>query len=133
MALSASTYGKYCNKSIHSRLPTIPSAGVRYCGLWRNQYPVPKVPTRQEGVMGILSWVILGLIAGVLAKWILPGAQPGGIIITIIVGIVGGVLGGYIGTHLGLGTVHGFDLRSLLLAVGGAVVLLLLYQMLSSR
>jgi uncharacterized membrane protein YeaQ/YmgE (transglycosylase-associated protein family) len=78
--------------------------------------------------MGILAWIILGLVAGILAKFILPGDDPGGFIITIIIGIVGGVIGGYIGTHLGWGSVTGFNLPSIGLAILGAIVLLIGYR-----
>ena len=78
--------------------------------------------------MGILYWLIFGLIAGAVAKFIMPGKQGGGIILTIILGIVGAVVGGFIGTHvLGFGDISGFDLRSMALAVGGGLVALLLY------
>ncbi len=80
--------------------------------------------------MGILSWIILGLIVGVLAKWIMPGKDPGGVIITILIGIAGAFLGGYIGSFLGFGTVSGFSLRGLALATGGALLLLLVYRLL---
>lgn len=79
--------------------------------------------------MGILSWIVIGLIAGALAKWIMPGDDPGGFIITILIGVAGGLLGGFIGTQLGIGAVTGFNLISLALAVGGAVVLLLGYRL----
>jgi uncharacterized membrane protein YeaQ/YmgE (transglycosylase-associated protein family) len=85
-------------------------------------------PYEQENAMGIFAWIVMGLIAGILAKLILPGRDPGGLILTIIIGIVGGVLGGYIGTHLGWGTVTGFDFRSLGLAIGGAILLLIGYR-----
>ncbi|HZL90980.1 MAG TPA: GlsB/YeaQ/YmgE family stress response membrane protein [Pirellulaceae bacterium] len=78
--------------------------------------------------MGILSWIVFGLIAGVIAKVLLPGRDPGGIIVTILIGIVGAVLGGFIGTALGYGTVSGFDVRSLVIAVGGALLLLFGYR-----
>ncbi len=78
--------------------------------------------------MGILSWIVMGLIVGVLAKFIMPGKDPGGIIVTILIGIAGAFLGGYIGSFLGLGAVTGFNLGSLLLAIGGAVLLLILYR-----
>ena len=55
--------------------------------------------------MGILSWIVLGLLAGVIAKVIMPGRDPGGLILTIVLGIVGALLGGYIGTHFGYGSV----------------------------
>lgn len=78
--------------------------------------------------MGILSWIVFGLIAGVLAKLVMPGNDPGGIIVTILIGIVGAVVGGYIGTLVGFGEVTGFDLRSLAVAVGGGVILLFIYR-----
>ena len=53
--------------------------------------------------MGIFSWIFLGLIAGALAKFILPGKDPGGLIVTIIIGIVGALLGGFLGSLIGLG------------------------------
>jgi uncharacterized membrane protein YeaQ/YmgE (transglycosylase-associated protein family) len=79
--------------------------------------------------MGILSWIVLGLIAGALAKFVLPGKDPGGIIITILIGIAGAVVGGFIGTALGFGAVTGIDLRSVAIAIGGAIILLLAYRM----
>lgn len=78
--------------------------------------------------MGILLWVLFGLIAGAIAKFIMPGKDPGGIIVTIILGILGAVVGGFIGTQLGFGDITGFDLRSMALAVGGAVLLLVVYR-----
>lgn len=83
--------------------------------------------------MGILSWIILGLIVGVLAKLIMPGQDPGGIIVTILLGVAGAFLGGYLGTLMGLGSVTGFNMMSLLLAVVGSLILLLLYRMLVSK
>lgn len=77
--------------------------------------------------MGILVWIVFGLIAGALARWIMPGRQAGGWVVSIILGIVGAVVGGWIGTLLGFGQVTGFDLRSLLVAVGGALVVLFVY------
>ncbi|MBX2842743.1 MAG: GlsB/YeaQ/YmgE family stress response membrane protein [Flammeovirgaceae bacterium] len=78
--------------------------------------------------MGILTWIIFGLIAGSLAKWIMPGKDPGGWIVSIILGIAGGVLGGYLGTFFGLGDVTGFNIGSLLLAIAGALILLFIYR-----
>ncbi len=79
--------------------------------------------------MGILSWIAMGLIVGILAKLIMPGKDPGGIIITILIGIAGAFLGGYIGSFLGVGTVTGFNIIRLLLAIGGALLLLILYRL----
>jgi uncharacterized membrane protein YeaQ/YmgE (transglycosylase-associated protein family) len=83
--------------------------------------------------MGILSWILLGLIVGVLAKWIMPGRDPGGLIVTILIGIVGAFLGGFIGTRIGIGDVAGFDIKSLAIAVGGAILLLFLYRVIKKR
>ncbi len=63
--------------------------------------------------MGILSWIILGLIAGILAKWIMPGKDGGGFFMTILLGIVGAVVGGWISTLFGFGKVDGFNFGSL--------------------
>jgi uncharacterized membrane protein YeaQ/YmgE (transglycosylase-associated protein family) len=84
--------------------------------------------------MGILSWIVFGLIAGGLAKLILPGKDPGGCLITIAIGILGAMLGGFIGTRVfGFGTVTGFNIRSFAIAILGSVVLLLLYRLLVGR
>jgi uncharacterized membrane protein YeaQ/YmgE (transglycosylase-associated protein family) len=82
--------------------------------------------------VGILSWVLLGLVAGVLAKFIMPGRQRGGIILTIVLGIVGALVGGFLGTTVfGFGDISGFDLRSIAIAVGGALVVLFLYGLIA--
>ena len=78
--------------------------------------------------MGIVTWILLGLVAGVLAKMVMPGRDPGGFIVTIVLGIAGALVGGFIGTRLGFGDISGFDLRSLAIAVGGAVLLLFLHR-----
>jgi len=78
--------------------------------------------------MGILSWIFLGLVAGALAKFIMPGKDPGGIIVTIFIGIVGGVVGGFLGTFIGLGEIQSFDLGGILLATFGAILLLIAYR-----
>ena len=78
--------------------------------------------------MGILSWILFGLIVGALARVFTPTKDVGGIIATIVIGIVGAVVGGFIGTQLGIGAVTGFNLVSLVLATVGAVLLLLLFH-----
>jgi uncharacterized membrane protein YeaQ/YmgE (transglycosylase-associated protein family) len=83
--------------------------------------------------VGFLSWIVFGLIAGALAKLIMPGPQGGGILLTILLGIVGSIVGGFLGTLFGFGDISGFDLRSLLLAVGGGLVALSLWGMLSRK
>ncbi|HOX01599.1 MAG TPA: GlsB/YeaQ/YmgE family stress response membrane protein [Candidatus Paceibacterota bacterium] len=78
--------------------------------------------------MGILSWIVMGLLVGALAKFIMPGKDPGGLIVTILIGIAGAFVGGFIGTRVGLGDVTGFNLGSILVATGGSVLLLILYR-----
>lgn len=78
--------------------------------------------------MGVLGWVLFGLVVGIIAKLLMPGRDPGGLIITTLLGIVGAVIGGFLGRSLGLygpGEPAGF-----LMATLGAVVLLFLYRML---
>jgi uncharacterized membrane protein YeaQ/YmgE (transglycosylase-associated protein family) len=83
--------------------------------------------------MGIIAWIVFGLLAGLVAKLLTPGRDPGGCIVTMLIGVAGAILGGFIGTALGFGGIEGFDLRSFLLAVGGAFLLLLLYRAISGR
>jgi uncharacterized membrane protein YeaQ/YmgE (transglycosylase-associated protein family) len=84
-------------------------------------------------MMGILTWILLGLIVGFLAKLVMPGRDPGGVIITILLGIAGALLGGFIGTALGMGDVSGINVGSIALATGGAILLLLVYRMTRRR
>lgn len=78
--------------------------------------------------MGILAWILLGLVAGALAKFIMPGKQGGGFIVTTIFGVIGAIVGGFLGTYvLGFGDISGFDLRSIGIAVVGALLVLLVY------
>jgi uncharacterized membrane protein YeaQ/YmgE (transglycosylase-associated protein family) len=83
--------------------------------------------------MGILSWIILGLLAGAIAKLILPGKQGGGWIVTILLGIAGAFVGGWLGSLVGLGSVDGFNLGTLVTAVIGAIVLLLVWGAISKK
>lgn len=80
--------------------------------------------------MGILSWILMGLIAGAIAKLLMPGNDPGGCIITIVIGVAGALLGGFLATLLGFGGVSGFDFRTLIIAVLGSIVLLAIFRML---
>ena len=78
--------------------------------------------------MNYLAWAIFGLIAGALAKLIMPGDDPGGCLVTIVIGIAGALVGGMIGTALGIGNVDGFNFHSFAIAVGGSMLLLLGYR-----
>lgn len=80
--------------------------------------------------MNVLTWILFGLLAGGIAKLIMPGKDPGGCLVTVAIGVVGALIGGFLGTTVfNWGTVTGFDLKSLGIAVIGAVVLLLLYRL----
>ena len=84
--------------------------------------------------MGILAWIIVGLIAGILAKIAMPGPDPGGVILTIIIGIAGAIVGGLIvNVLLGRPGVTGFDLPTVLVATLGAVLLLAVYRFVTRR
>jgi uncharacterized membrane protein YeaQ/YmgE (transglycosylase-associated protein family) len=84
--------------------------------------------------MGILAWIVLGLIAGAIAKLLMPGRDPGGWIVTILLGIAGAFVGGWIGSMLwGSNGVNGVNLGSIGLAVLGAIVLLVIYRMIVGR
>lgn len=80
--------------------------------------------------MGILSWIILGLLAGIIAKWIMPGRDPGGFIMTTLLGIIGAIVGGWLGSLAGIGgPVTAFTLGGLVTAIIGALVVLVIYRM----
>lgn len=83
--------------------------------------------------MGLLSWLVLGLVVGIVAKWLMPGPDGGGFVLTILLGIAGAFVGGFIGSLLGLGSVSGFDLGSVALAIGGALLLLWGHRQLRGR
>ena len=74
--------------------------------------------------MGIVLWIVLGLVAGSIARLVMPGPDPLGLVGTILLGIGGAVLGGLVGTFTG-GTVTGFDVRSLIMAMIGSLALLI--------
>ena len=85
--------------------------------------------------MGIIGWIVLGLLAGIIAKAILPGNDPGGMIVTIIIGIVGAILGGFLAQVLfGRNTVDEFfDVSTWLTAIIGAILLLVIYRLAVGR
>lgn len=78
--------------------------------------------------MGILAWIILGLIAGIVAKLLMPGDDPGGFFITILIGVAGALIGGAIAAALGWGGVSGINLGSIVVAVLGSILLLFVYR-----
>ncbi len=80
--------------------------------------------------MGIITWIIIGLIAGALAKLIMPGDDPGGIIVTIIIGMVGAVLGGFLASLVGI---SGGFIVTIITAIVGAIILLAIYRAIAGR
>ncbi|NLZ16606.1 MAG: GlsB/YeaQ/YmgE family stress response membrane protein [Desulfobulbaceae bacterium] len=83
--------------------------------------------------MGILSWIVMGLLVGILAKWIMPGKDPGGCIVTTLIGIAGAFVGGFLGSLFGLGPVSSFSIGNILIATGGAILLLFVYRLVTNR
>jgi len=84
--------------------------------------------------MGIIGWIILGLLAGAIAKAILPGDDPGGIFVTMVIGIVGALVGGLIASALNIGELDDFfDIGTWLIAVAGSLLLLVIYRMAVGR
>ncbi len=88
--------------------------------------------------MGLLAWIVFGLIAGAIAQVIMPGDDPGGSgfmgwLITAVIGIVGAIVGGFVGTALGFGSVSGFNFGSFVIAVVGALILLAVWRMVAGR
>jgi uncharacterized membrane protein YeaQ/YmgE (transglycosylase-associated protein family) len=84
--------------------------------------------------MGIIGWIVLGLIAGAIAKAIMPGDDPGGIIVTIGIGILGAIVGGFIASALGIGELgEFFDIGTWIIAIVGALLLLAIYRAVVGR
>ncbi len=82
--------------------------------------------------MGIISWIILGLVAGALAKWLMPGKDGGGMLLTMALGIIGAFVGGWLGSFAGMGTTGGLSLGSIVTATLGALLVLFAYRQIKS-
>ena len=81
--------------------------------------------------MGILAWIVFGLVVGIIAKLVTPGKDPGGIIITMLLGVAGALLGGFIGRAMGF---YGpTETAGWLMSIGGAILLLVLYRVVAPR
>jgi uncharacterized membrane protein YeaQ/YmgE (transglycosylase-associated protein family) len=78
--------------------------------------------------MGILTLLVIGLLAGLVAKLVLPGRDPGGLLVTMVIGVVGAFVGGLLSSALGFGGLSGFDLRTFVIAVIGSILLLLIWR-----
>jgi uncharacterized membrane protein YeaQ/YmgE (transglycosylase-associated protein family) len=84
--------------------------------------------------MGIIGWIVLGLIAGAIAKAIMPGKDPGGLFITLLLGVVGALLGGFLGSAIfGIGLENFWSIQTWLLAIVGALIVLGIYRVVVGR
>ena len=81
--------------------------------------------------MGILTWIVFGLVVGIIAKLLIPGRDPGGFIVTVLIGIAGAMLGGFIGRAMGFYGAN--ESAGWLISIGGAILLLLLYRVVARR
>ncbi len=82
--------------------------------------------------MGIIAWIILGLVAGLIAKAILKGPNPGGLIVTTLLGVAGALLGGFLARALNIGEIRDFwDLETWLIAIGGSILVLVIWRALT--
>jgi uncharacterized membrane protein YeaQ/YmgE (transglycosylase-associated protein family) len=87
----------------------------------------------EEIEMGILLWIVFGLVAGSVARWIMPGPDRLGVFATMLLGVAGAVLGGFVGAAIGSSGVIAFDVRSLLTAIIGSLAVLFCYRTFSMR
>jgi uncharacterized membrane protein YeaQ/YmgE (transglycosylase-associated protein family) len=84
---------------------------------------------KEARMVGILSWIVFGLIVGIIAKLLMPGRDPGGFIITILLGIAGALLGGFLGRAMGFYGPN--EQAGWLISIVGAIVLLVIYRMIA--
>src|SRR5688500_19730052 len=117
---------RYANRE-ESTAPPPPGIGTQVA-LPRGAIQVSGRISPYGGEMNFIAWIVLGLIAGAIAKAIMPGNDPGGIIVTMIIGIVGALIGGVLGRTLMGAPLTGFSIQRLLLAVFGAVLLLWIFS-----
>ncbi|MCU1638125.1 MAG: GlsB/YeaQ/YmgE family stress response rane protein [Microbacteriaceae bacterium] len=94
----------------------------------RAEHPVRKNSIDWEVDMGIIGWIVLGLIAGAIAKAVLPGRQGGGWLMTLLLGVVGALVGGFIGSAIfGIGLEEFWSIQTWLVAILGAILVLAIY------
>jgi uncharacterized membrane protein YeaQ/YmgE (transglycosylase-associated protein family) len=102
----------------------------------------PAAPNRGTGCnyvcggvnVNILAWLLTGLIAGLIAKALMPGNDPGGLIVTILLGIAGAIVGGFLAVGLGFSNgIDDFDIGTIFLAVVGAMLLLFAYRLINTN
>jgi uncharacterized membrane protein YeaQ/YmgE (transglycosylase-associated protein family) len=83
--------------------------------------------------MGVIAWIVLGIIGGAIAKALMPGRDPGGLLVTVVIGIVGAFLGGFLGNLIMGRGLNGFSIWSILLSILGAMILLWTYRLVMAR
>jgi uncharacterized membrane protein YeaQ/YmgE (transglycosylase-associated protein family) len=86
---------------------------------------------KEDDEMGILSWIVFGLVVGIIAKLLMPGRDPGGFIVTMLLGIAGALLGGFIGRAMGFYGPN--ESAGWLMSIGGAILLLVIYRVAIGR
>ena len=80
--------------------------------------------------MGIIAWIVVGLLGGLIAKALMPGDDPGGLILTILLGIAGAIVGGFVAVALNISNgIDDFDLGSIVLSILGSMALLFVYRL----
>jgi uncharacterized membrane protein YeaQ/YmgE (transglycosylase-associated protein family) len=85
---------------------------------------------KEANMLGVLGWIVFGLIVGVIAKLLMPGPDPGGMLLTILLGVAGALVGGFLGRAIGLYGPN--DAAGIIMSVLGAIVLLFAYRKLST-
>jgi uncharacterized membrane protein YeaQ/YmgE (transglycosylase-associated protein family) len=95
--------------------------------------PLRSFRKRRKMEIGVISWFVVGLIAGILARLIMPGRGPGGFLIIIVIGMVGALVGGFVVQLLGGTGLTGFSFWSILVATVGAIILLALYRLFAGQ
>ncbi len=83
--------------------------------------------------MGLISWVVLGALVGFIGRRIMPGKDPGGCLVTPLIGIIGALIGGFLATRLGFGGIDGFDIRSLIIAILGSLIVLFFWRLIKGK
>jgi|SRR5947209_7059950 len=129
---TSSTERNRCDGSIQVVLPDCGVTLRARCP--EKDHTDPRGTRRGVLIMGFLGWIVLGLVAGAIAKLIMPGKDPGGCIVTMLLGVVGAVIGGYLGSRFfGRGLETFWNLQTWIVAIIGSLILLGLYRLIIGR
>jgi uncharacterized membrane protein YeaQ/YmgE (transglycosylase-associated protein family) len=112
-------------------VPRVAGSGQARAGIAVAPLQPANVRNAQGGDMGIIGWIVFGLIVGIIAKFLMPGRDPGGFVITAIIGIVGALIGGFVGRAIGW--YNEGDPVGFVMAVIGAIILLAIYRAIAGR